>query len=151
MSGQTDSFFRYNIGHALTEIKLASLLVIMTSLWRACYGMFSESNMNPVKWNSSQSKADVVIESKAEILMWKQSNSLSSLALPETIQNVSGISIKIMIEWKDDVKPCFVIAVVGLIYWVRSLSQSFHFRYPALSVHAQKNWDVDGGAVLGDR
>lgn len=85
--------------------------------------------------------ADVFIESKAEILMWKQS--LSPLALPETIQNVSGISIKIMIEWKEEAKPCFVIAVVGLIYRVRSLSQSFNFRYPALSVHAQKTWGAD--------
>lgn len=43
-------------------------------------------------------RGDVIIESKTEILMWKQSNSLSPLALPETIQNVSGISIKVMIE-----------------------------------------------------
>ncbi len=67
-------------------------------------------------------KGDVIIESETEILMWKQSNSLSPLALPETIQNVSGITIKVMIEWEDDVKPSFVIAVVGLIYQVRSPS-----------------------------
>lgn len=132
---------------------LAYGLVIMTSGWICSVNrrwiLSKETQVNQVL--SVHWRSDVIIESKTEILMWKQSNSLSPLALPETIQNVSGISIKVMIEWEDDVKPSFVIAVVGLIYQVRSLSQSFHFQYPALSVHTQKNWDVDGGAVLGDR
>jgi len=48
-------------------------------------------------------RADMITESKAETL--RLPNSLSPLALPGAVQNVSGISIKIMIEWEDDVKP----------------------------------------------